>query len=59
VGSVAGVSHWVLDTSVFQQMASAPAVSPRWGTDGVMVLVGAACAAAGAVALQRRDLAGP
>ena len=31
VGGIGAVSHWVLDTSVFHQMASAPAVPPRLG----------------------------
>ncbi len=31
VGGIGAVSHWVLDTSVFHQMASAPAVSPTLG----------------------------
>ena len=37
VGGIGAVSHWVLDTSVFHQMASAPAVSPHWEANGVMV----------------------
>jgi ABC-2 type transport system permease protein len=48
----------LLDSSVFHQMASAPAVSPNWAANGVMAAVGAACAAAGGVAFCRRDLAG-
>ena len=31
VGGIGAISHWVLDTSVFHQMASAPAVPPNWG----------------------------
>ena len=34
VGGIGAVSHWVLDTSVFHQMASAPAVSPHWEANG-------------------------
>jgi putative exporter of polyketide antibiotics len=34
VGGIGAVSHWILDTSVFHQMASAPAVSPHWEANG-------------------------
>jgi len=50
--------HWVLDTSVFHQMASAPATAPDWASGAILVLVGAAATVLGAVALNRRDLAG-
>ena len=58
---VAGASisdHWVLDLSVFHQMASAPATAPDWASAALLVLVGAAATVLGAVALERRDLAG-
>jgi len=58
VGGIGAVSHWVLDTSVFHQMASAPAVSPHWTANGVMVSVGIAAAALGGIAFRRRDLQG-
>ena len=45
VGGIGAVSHWILDTSVFHQMASAPAVSPHWEANGVMVAIGVASAA--------------
>ena len=51
-------SRLLLDSSVFHQMASAPAASPHWTVNGVMVAVGAACALLGAVAFSRRDLVG-
>jgi hypothetical protein len=41
-------NHWVLDTSVFHHMASAPAVHPNWEANGILTAVG----------LQRRSLAG-
>jgi ABC-2 type transport system permease protein len=56
-GSGAG-SRWLLDSSVFHQMTSAPAASPNWAANAVMAAVGAACALLGAVAFGRRDLAG-
>jgi ABC-2 type transport system permease protein len=58
VGGVFTSDHWVLDTSVFHQMASAPATAPDWARAAVLVLAGAAAAALGAVAFSRRDLAG-
>ncbi len=50
--------HWLLDTSVFHQMASVPATTPDWASAAVLVLVGGAATVLGAVALGRRDLAG-
>jgi ABC-2 type transport system permease protein len=58
VGGIGAMSHWILDTSVFHQMASAPAVPPHWEADGVMVAIGGACALLGGVAFRRRDLQG-
>ncbi len=58
VGGVGAVNHWVLDTSVFHQMAASPAVSPNWETGGVMVAVGVVSAVAGGFALSHRDLQG-
>jgi ABC-2 type transport system permease protein len=56
-GSVSS-DHWLLDTSVFHQMASAPATPPDWASAALLVMVGAAATALGALALDRRDLAG-
>jgi ABC-2 type transport system permease protein len=58
IGGVAGASHWVLDTSLFHQMAAAPAVSPNWTSGAWMIALGAGAAAAGAIAFRYRDLAG-
>ena len=58
VGGIGAVSHWVLDTSVFHQMASAPAVSPHWEANGIMVAIGVGAAVLGGVAFRRRDLQG-
>ena len=51
-------SRLLLDSSVFHQMASAPAASPNWTANGVMVAVGVGCALLGAGAFSRRDLVG-
>jgi ABC-2 type transport system permease protein len=58
IGAVVNASHWLLDTSVFHQMAAAPAVSPNWTSGASLVALGAAAAAVGAVSFQHRDLAG-
>jgi ABC-2 type transport system permease protein len=58
VGGIGAVSHWILDTSVFHQMASAPAVSPHWEANGIMAAIGAAAAVLGGVAFRHRDLQG-
>jgi putative exporter of polyketide antibiotics len=58
VGGLAGLNHWLLDTSLFHQMAAAPAQSPNWTTDGAMVAVAIAAAAVGVVAFTHRDLRG-
>ena len=57
-GGVGSLNHWVLDTSVFHQMAAAPAVSPNWETGGVMVAIGVLSAVTGGLAFKRRDLKG-
>ncbi len=56
VGGVGADDHWVLDTSLFHQMASAPAVSPDWRTNVVLAIVGVAGVIAGIGAFRRRDL---
>jgi len=56
IGGIGAVSHWLLDTSVFHQMAAAPATPPNWQINGVMLAVGVAGAVVGGVAFNRRDL---
>ncbi|MHB8680895.1 MAG: hypothetical protein ACYDA2_02220 [Acidimicrobiales bacterium] len=58
VGALASQNHWVLDTSLFHQMASAPAVAPNWTTGAVLCALGLGAMAAGALAFGRRDLLG-
>jgi LPXTG-motif cell wall-anchored protein len=48
----------LLDTSVFHQMASAPATSPDWVSAAALAGLAALAAGLGALALRRRDLAG-
>ncbi len=59
VGGFGTVSHWVLDTSVFHQMASAPGVPPNWKANGIMIAIGVAAILAGGLAFTRRDVQGP
>jgi len=59
VGGFGTLSHWVLDTSVFHHMASAPGVPPKWEANGIMTGIGVAAALVGTLAFRRRDLQGP
>lgn len=56
IGGIGATSHWVLDTSVFHHVTSAPAVPPDWGADAVTAAIGVAAAVVGAFAFRRRDL---
>ena len=58
VGGTINANHWLLDTSLFHQMAAAPATAPDWTSAGVMVALGALGAALGILAFSRRDLVG-
>jgi ABC-2 type transport system permease protein len=58
VGGIGATSHWLLDTSVFHQMASVPDVSPHWEANGIMTVLGLAGACLGLLAFRRRDLQG-
>ena len=58
VGGIVSSNHWLLDTSVFHQMAPSPAVNPNWTSGGLLVVVGAVAGVLGGVAFRRRDLAG-
>ncbi len=58
VGGIGALDHWVSDTSLFHQIASAPAVPPNWTVNGVLLAVGVAGAFVGGLAFRRRDLQG-
>ncbi|HEV2256425.1 MAG TPA: hypothetical protein VGS06_25045 [Streptosporangiaceae bacterium] len=51
-------NHWVLDTSLFHQMASAPAVVPDWRVNTVLTGLGLVAMILGETALTQRDLQG-
>ncbi len=58
VGGVAKLNHWVLDLSVFHQMAAAPATPVDWTSDGIMVALSVAAIVTAADLFRRRDLKG-
>jgi ABC-2 type transport system permease protein len=58
IGGIGALSRWLLDTSVFHHVASAPAVPVDWTTDAVLVALAAVGALVGAAAFARRDLQG-
>jgi ABC-2 type transport system permease protein len=58
VGGIGAADHWILDTSVFHQMAPAPARPPNWPANGAMVLLGALFVLVGGLAFRRRDVQG-
>jgi putative exporter of polyketide antibiotics len=49
-------ADWLRDSSLFTHIAIAPAVKPDWGADLVIVGLGVAAAAIGAIVFQRRDV---
>jgi ABC-2 type transport system permease protein len=57
-GGFAAQNHWVLDTSLFHQMASAPAVPPDWQVNGILTGLGLAAMLLGGRAFKHRDLQG-
>jgi ABC-2 type transport system permease protein len=58
VGAVGSYSRWLVDTSLFHQMAAAPAVHPNWTANLVMLAIGSAGAVLGGLAFQHRDIQG-
>ena len=47
VGSIVNANHWLLDTSLFQHMAAAPAVAPDWTAAAIMTALGVVTGAIG------------
>jgi ABC-2 type transport system permease protein len=56
LGSAIKVNHWVMDTSLLNHMALAPAVSPNWRICGTYLVIGCAAALLGGWRFTRRDL---
>jgi ABC-2 type transport system permease protein len=51
-------SRWLLDSSILHQLSPAPAVSPDWTSNAVMIAIGVGGALVGALVFSRRDLVG-
>lgn len=58
VGQAIHLNHWFLDTSLLHHTALAPAADPRWSSAGIIVAIGVVGCVIGAIAFNRRDLAG-
>lgn len=50
------INHWILDTSVLNHIALAPATSPRWTTDLIIIVLSLALYLFGLIAFNKRDL---
>jgi len=57
-GGFAAQNRWLLDTSLFHQMAAAPAVQPDWQVNGILTGLGLAAMLLGTSAFRHRDLQG-
>jgi ABC-2 type transport system permease protein len=58
IGGIINANHWILDTSVFHQIAAAPAVGVRWASFAALLALGAGGVTIGAVSFERRDIVG-
>jgi ABC-2 type transport system permease protein len=58
VGGIGALSHWVLDTSLFHQMAAAPAADPNLATAAVLIGIGLGSALVGVLRFRVRDVQG-
>jgi len=58
VGGVGSGRRWLLDTSLFHQMAAAPAVHPNWTVNAALLAIGAAGVLVGLAWFRRRDIQG-
>ena len=56
LGSAIKLNHWLMDTSLLQHMALAPAVNPNWRIVGTYLAIGAVGAVLGGWRFTRRDL---
>jgi ABC-2 type transport system permease protein len=58
IGASLGASRWLLDLSVLHHIARAPATPVRWDSAAMLIALGLAAAAIGALNFARRDLKG-
>ena len=56
LGSGINLSHWILDTSILNQMKLAPAASPNWSANLNMAIIAIVLIVIGFVAFNYRDL---
>lgn len=56
IASGTNLSHWILDTSILHQVKLAPAVSPNWTVNSVMIGLALVLCAVGIVIFNKRDL---
>jgi putative exporter of polyketide antibiotics len=56
VGGIGSGRRWLLDTSLFHQMAAAPAGHPNWTVNAVMIAIGIVAALVGCLLFGHRDL---
>lgn len=56
LGSLTRGNEWLRDSSIFSHIALAPAAKPDWEAVAVMMLLGLAATALGAIAFVRRDI---
>jgi ABC-2 type transport system permease protein len=57
ISSGINLNHWILDTSILNHIVFAPAASPRWSTDGLIIIIAIILCGIGAIIFNRRDLA--
>lgn len=50
------INHWILDSSLLNQIALAPAVNPNWKTDGILVMIAIILCLIGVLRFNQRDL---
>lgn len=50
------INHWILDLSLLHQVSLAPAVSPNWTVNGLVVAIGLIMCLIGSIGFNRRDL---
>ena len=56
LGSGLNFNHWLMDTSILHQVTFAPAVSPNWTVDLVLVILSLALCVIGSFRFKTRDL---
>jgi ABC-2 type transport system permease protein len=50
------INHWIVDTSVLSQISLAPATSPNWTINSILLIIALVFGAAGALRFNQRDL---